>query len=159
MREFKEGDLVYCPMRGTDIVEVKSNEFNENLHKYSIMVDCTAFTVHGKSVYSNFLQDMFHATPENHELLEKLYGVEFEKPPAPPKSREIVQAMLARGDKYVPCWVSVLVEEPSFESLSRMIYYIEHGEITYFIDDNGDEWEFATPFDPRTGEAITELPT
>lgn len=159
MKEFKVGDKVYFPGYGTGIFELEANSYNEDLEKYPFMIGAKTFTTHGETYERNFLQDIFHATPENHELLEKLYGVEFEKPPVKPTSLEIIRAMLARGDKYVPCWVSVSVEEPSFESISRMIYYIEHGEITYFIDDSGDEWKYATPFDPRTGEPITELPT
>ena len=63
--------------------------------------------------------------------------LEIEKPPKPTR-RDIIQAMLARGDKFVPCWISNNDETP-------------HRERCW--------WEYT---DLRTGQPIgqpiTELP-
>lgn len=157
MSEFKVGDKVYFPYYGTDIFEVKSNEFNENLEKYPLMIGSKTFTIHGKMFDQSCLQDIFHATPENNELLEKLYGVEFEKPPVKPTSREIIQAMLARGDKYVCCWASDSEQSPTANN--TCVYIADYTDDYYpFIASNSSGWQYATPFDPKTGEPITELP-
>lgn len=158
MKEFKVGDKVYFPYYGTDIFEVKPNEFNENLEKYPLMIGSKTFTIHGKIFDQSCLQDIFHATPENHELLEKLYGLEFEKPPVKPTSKEIILAMLARGDKCVPCWASDHRENPGAESAWACIVGCSDGCYPFALS-NGGGWKYATPFDPKTGEPITELPT
>ena len=157
MREFKVGDLVYCPYYGTDVFEVQPNEWDEDSDKYPLMIGDKTFTVHGKDFDHRPLREIFHATPENHELLEKLYGIEFEKPPAPPTSKEIILAMLARGDKYVCCWVSDSATNPTIHNAPRFIRHVESVS-GIFIDNILNHWLYATPFDPRTNEPITELP-
>lgn len=87
MNKFKVGDKVYCPYYGTDVFEVQPNTYDEDLDKYPLRVCAETFTVHGKSSDRRYLQDIFHATPENHELLEKLHLVGFEKPPVKPTRR------------------------------------------------------------------------
>lgn len=160
MSEFKVNDKVYFPFYGTDIFEVNPNEFNENLDKYPLMIGARTFTVHGKNYDNRLLQDIFHATPENHALLERLYGVEFEKPPVKPTSKEIVKAMLARGDKYVCCWVSDNTQEPDHRCVCYLISDYDGDAASFpYLTNIGDRWKYATPFDPRTGEEITELPT
>ncbi len=156
MKEFKVGDKVYCPYYGTDVFEVQPNTYDEDLDKYPLRVCAETFTVHGKSSDRNYLQGIFHATSENQELLEKLYGLEFEKPPVKPTSREIIQAMLKRGDKCVPCWVSDDYEPPLPFNVCVLITQLVNDE---FRTHAGVLWEYATPFDPKTGEPITELPT
>lgn len=157
MNKFKVGDKVYCPYYGTDIFEVQPNEWDEDLDKYPLMVGARTFTVHGKNYDNRPLQDIFHATPENHERLEKLYGVEFEKPPVKPTSKEIIQAMLARGDKYVCCWLSDFEQIPTVDDTCWCVVGYKDGGYP-FIASNGSVWKYATPFDPRTGKEITEMP-
>lgn len=158
MSEFKVGDKVYVPYYGTGIFIVSTNSYNEDLDIYPLMIGAQKFTVHGKNYDYGPLQEIFHATPENHELLEKLYGVEFEKPPVKPTSKEIIQAMLARGDKYVCCWVSDFDESPTIENYWAYISAYRDSPYHFAIPD-GSRFKYATPFDPRTGEPITELPT
>lgn len=159
MSEFKVGDKVYVPYYGTGIFIVSTNSYNEDLDKYPLMIGARTFTVHGKNYDNRPLQDIFHATPENHELLEKLYGVEFEKPPALPTSREIIQAMLDRGDKYVCCWVSDNTQEPDHRCVCYLISDYDGDAASFpYLTNKGDRWKYATPFDIRTGLAITEMP-
>lgn len=158
MNKFKVGDKVYCPYYGTDVFEVQPNEWDEDLDKYPLMVGAKTYTVEGKNFDHSPLQDIFHATPENHELLEKLYGVEFERPPAKPTGKEIVKAMLARGDKVVLCWVSDTNKHPTSSNSIALITSVSE-TVTYVTEPDGTNWLYATPFDPRTLEPITELPT
>ena len=88
--------------------------------------------------------------------LEDFYGDEFEKPSVKPTSREIIQAMLARGDKNVCCWVSQSDEYPTRSSHLAFIGSVDND---VFIDEYDAIWRFATPFNLHTGTEITELPT
>ncbi len=161
MREFKAGDLVYCPNHSTKVLKVAKNNSDYNLDIYPLMVTVCdyvyTFTDSGKHSRTAKQPTLFHATPENHELLEKLYGVEFEKSPREVLGNEIVQAMLARGDKYVPCWLSDGHQCPNSAQETDFVTAIAD-DLSYVTTVTGFEWNYATPFDPKTGEPITELP-
>lgn len=111
----------------------------------------------GKYYDTNVLQSLIHATPENHRMLERLFGVEFEKPPIKLTSKEIVQAMFNKGHKYVLCWVSIDTEQP--DNTSVWAFIKEINDDGWFVDQNNLDWQYVTPFNQTTGEAITELPT
>lgn len=157
MNKFKVGDKVYCPYYGTDVFEVQPNTYDEDLDKYPLMVCGETFTVHGKSSDRSYLQDIFHATYENQELLEKLHLVGFENPHAKPTGKEIVKAMLAHGDKAVLCWVSDSNKYPTSNNPIALITSVSEMAV-YVTEPDGTMWRYATPFDPRTLEPITELP-
>ena len=114
----------------------------------------TNFTHDGKLYVDDALPVIYHATPEMKAKLEDFYGVEFEAPPVKPTSREIIQAMLERGDEYVPCWVSNSREPVCFDKWT-FIYKVANG---YYFDVEDTRWAYATPLDPRTDTKITELP-
>lgn len=155
MREFKVGDKVYYPMHDTKLHTV---ELSNDVHElFPVAVDGEFFTIDGKILSCSIVSSLIHATPENHELLEKLYGVEFEKLPTPPTGNEVVQVMLARGDKYVPCWLSDGHQCPNSAQETDFVTAIAD-DLSYVITVTGFEWNYATPFDPKTGEPITELP-
>lgn len=160
MSEFKVGDLVYLPALGAAVYQVKENGVFDPMFYPLKAVDgndaVVIFAKNGRTRVGDGLPGVFHATPENHESLEKLYGIEFEKPPVKLTSKEIIKAMLERGDKCVPCWLSDYKENPTTDDQWDYAYYVEDGE--KIIDVDGHAWRYATPFDPRTGEAITELP-
>lgn len=155
-KEFKVGDKVYCPYYGTDVFEVQANEWNEDLDKYPLSVGAKSYTVEGMVFTNNPLQSLFHANEKNHELLEKLYGVEFQKPPTKPTSRDIIQALLNSGQKYVPCYVSSGIVAPNGGSYLDFIVCVHNDG--RFYNQLGGGWKYATPFDPKTGQPITELP-
>lgn len=119
--------------------------------------DFESFTSRGLARIRNKLPQIFHATKENQAKLEAFHGIEFEKPPVKLTSKEIIKAMLERGDKCVPSWLSDYKENPTTDDQWDYAYYVEDGE--KIIDVDGHAWRYATPFDPRTGESITELPT
>ena len=89
-QEFKAGDKVYCPEISNEVhainksgyksipYEVKASQGNH------IYVD-----EYGRYGVESFTPTIFHATPENHELLCKLYGMEFEATPTTTTKGEI----------------------------------------------------------------------
>ena len=162
MSEFKAGDKVYCPMFSTSILRAARNKtgYSSDIYPLEIAVGSNHVTLtnDGKIRSDDKQPALFHATPENHKALEQLYGVEFEKPPTKPTSKEIVKAYLDRGDKNVCCWASDLVENPTAVD-GRWVYISDYTESSHpFTTPSGCGWKYATPFDPRTNEAITELP-
>lgn len=158
MKKFKVGDKVYYPALGEKVYTLLENDDD---------VDYPLYVKRGGQPYSLTIKGFFrridkvpsilHATEENHALLEKLYGVAFEKPPVKPEPMEIIQAMILRGDKYVPCYVGddevLLYEDFELDFLFRINPYDSHP----FCGHRGS-WKYALPVDLRTGEVITKLP-
>ena len=152
-KEFKVGDKVYCPFQTTKVLTAR--EWNNP--EFPILVGEHVFTRNGKRLRNDSLPSIFHATPRMQAKLEDTYGVEFEKPPVKATSKEIVKAYLDRGDKNVCCWVSDFVETPT--SVNEWVYISDYMDDSHpFTTPSGCGWKFATPFDPRTEEPITELP-
>lgn len=160
MNKFKDGDKVYIPMLSTKVLVVTINA-PWRKDPYPIDIFSTTFTIDGKIREEDKLPMIFPATEENHALLEKLYGVKFEKPPTPPSSREIIRAMLERGDKNVLCWVGNTRKEVESGYLWKFITeYNENSDYPYVSEGRGSvgSWVFAIPIDHRTEQPITELP-
>lgn len=153
-RQFKSGDKVYYPPIYTNVLTVCASEYTL---PYPIAIDGFSFTREGKFFKDSPLPPIFHATPENHALLEQLYGVEFEKPPAKSTSRDIVKSRLAKGEKFVPCYAHDSIVEPN--NICFRVYIQGIHEDGRYIDDNHELWEHVTPFDPATDEPITSLHT
>ena len=81
MNTFKDGDKVYCPMFSTKVLTIQ----NYNSHYYSLAI-CEKgvselFTQQGFLNRNIHIKGIIHATQQNKDLLEKLYGVEFEAVP------------------------------------------------------------------------------
>ena len=86
--KFKDGDKVYCPMFSTKVLTIQ----NYNSHYYSLAI-CEKgvselFTQQGFLNRNIHIKGIIHATQENKDLLEKLYGIEFES--APPKTVTVI---------------------------------------------------------------------
>ncbi len=164
MKEFKEGDLVYCPIIGNNIYKLTGTISLASLQidrEYPIGInkdnEHIPFQKNGFYHPKHKKPSLFHATPKNHAKLEAFYEEEFEKPPVAPSPKEIIQAMLKRGDKCVCCWVSDAKENPTADDRWTCITSYIDGSYPFAVS-TGSAWKYATPFDPRTGEAITELP-
>lgn len=154
MNKFKAGDKVYYPPISTKVLTAEKNIYNGEV--YIIRVCNSTFTSEGKQYELDSLPTLLHATPENHALLEKLYGKEFQKPPTKPTSKDIIQALLNSGHRYVPCYVSNDFETPNEGShLDFIICVKDDGK---FYNQFGRGWKYATPFSLETGQPITELP-
>ena len=97
-----------------------------------------------------------HATPENYALLSQLYPhIEFEQQPKPLTGSDLARAMLDKGWKYVPCYVSNTSDKNAVElDDCGVIYAVNHNG--NFQDGYGETWCHAVPFDLRTGEPLTE---
>ena len=163
MNKFKVGDPVYYPEKGNKVFTLE-NVYGCKNETYPLCIKIdgyteVAFTEEGLKYKYHDLPRLLHATPEVQEQLERLYGVEFEKPPVKPTSKEIVQAMLDKGEKSVPSWVSDCKEHPTADCTWVYIKKIVEGNVqSIFVDERGEEWMYVTPFNPATDEPITELP-
>lgn len=95
-----------------------------------------------------------HATPENHALLSKPFpAIEFEQPPKKLTGSDLCRAMLEKGWNLVPCVVSDTSDNEAL--LNDDCQLIDEWYNGYF-ECNGNRFKYAVPFDPRTGEPLTE---
>lgn len=95
-----------------------------------------------------------HATPENHALLSKPFpAIEFEQPPKELTGSDLCRAMLEKGWNLVPCVVSDTSDNEAL--LNDDCQLIDEWYNGYF-ECNGNRFKYAVPFDPRTGEPLTE---
>lgn len=154
---FEAGQKAYCPWLNVGrLVLLKSN------HADYLFAE----TVKGKQYFNNdgtsvdvtsYAQpELFHATQENYELLCKLMPwVNFEQPPKELMGSDLARAMVGKGWKYMPCFVSN--ESDDFAQkmkLTDLIFALDGDRSKEFVGD--DVWKYAVPFDPRTGEPLTE---
>lgn len=98
------------------------------------------------------------ATPENYEMLCKLYPhIEFEQPAKELKGSDLCRAMLDSGWKYVPCYVH---DGSDDEAINRKHYVSVKNETPRsgynFSGTGANDWKYAVPIDPRTGKPLTE---
>ena len=96
-----------------------------------------------------------HATPENYEMLCKLYPhIQFESPHKEITGSDLTKGMFERGDFAVACKCSNISEYSAIASSSlRLITEYSKG---CFLDNTGHSWEYAVPCDPKTGEPLTQ---
>ena len=153
-KEFKVGDKVYCPFQSTKVLTTR--EWNNP--EFPILVGEHVFTRNGKRLRNDSLPSIFHATPRMQAKLEDTYGVAFEAPPTKPTSKEIISTLLDNGHKYVCCWVSDNNPNPDNDSSVSMINRVNYSTFSLITEYQKVHWKYATPFDPCTNEAITELP-
>lgn len=100
--KFKVGDPVFMPMYTRKIVKITEQdscslriETNNDDHSVSLA---------GRYNSRSITPAIFHATPENHALLSKIYPhIEFEQPPKELTGDELVKAILEKGIKNVLC--------------------------------------------------------
>ena len=98
------------------------------------------------------------ATQENYEKLCSLFEcIDFEQPPKPLKGSDLCRAMLEKGWKYVPCYVH---DGSDDEAINRKHYVSVKNETPRsgynFSGTGANDWKYAVPIDPRTGEPLTE---
>ena len=144
--KFKAGDKVYVGLTGrvakvTEIIDDEvvsvANENNE----------VRAWTT-----------NICHATGENYERLQATFPhIEFEQPPKPLTGSDLCRAMLEKGWKYVPCYVH---DGSDDEAINRKHYVSVKNEAPRsgynFSGTGANDWKYAVPIDPRTGEPLTE---
>lgn len=120
MNTFKDGDKVYFPMQTTKVCTIsKSSSLMFPLSINAMGEELGNCTILGKALTISNVPNIYHVTKENRELLEKLYGVEFETPP--------------------PKTVSVTLEipEPFEPKLNERYWYLDNcGEVNTYIFHN-----------------------
>ena len=165
-KKFKAGDLVYYPQGGTHVFQLEGDSslyypLSVTYYENDGDVAFDTFTLEGFLSKYHKVPLLFHATEENKDKLEALYGVEFEVlPPASPSkptSKEIIKALRVKTGNKVPCWVSNATKHPTRDNLWVFIESVKDGHSSPYCDDTA-QWSYATPFNPVTLEPITELP-
>lgn len=145
---FKVGDKVYCILLEPKIFTILGVESDDTAH----------FGESGKYGYRWWsFENLCHATQENYERLQATFpNIKFERPPL--TGSDLARAMLDKGWKYVPCYVS---EDSDVDAIDHcytdIIVHQDKSGTRYFRNENnGQGWDYAVPFDPRTGEPLTE---
>lgn len=96
-----------------------------------------------------------HATPENYKMLCKLYPhIKFEAPPKPLTGSDLARAMVDKGWFIVDCYVSAISDEDALRFRTKRMQVALFGDGLF--TDGVKQFPFAVPFDPRTGEPLTE---
>lgn len=158
--KFKVGDKVYFPnMAGGEILTLLDNKACHYPFFVNVVnaVNNSLYELdsNGKTKYGNFTDFAVKATPENYELLCKLYRhIEFEQPAKELKGSDLCRAMLDKGWVSVPCYIS---DESDYEADNNAFCVLIGKFDKCFKElDTNYEHEYAVPFDPRTGEPLTE---
>lgn len=152
--KFKAGDKVYFPAVSSSVLILKESDAGGPSCPFEVMG--YTFTVGGKHSPDNFAPALFHASEGNHKKLEALTGLQFEKPREVPTNADIIQAMFARGDKFIMCYVSDYHEVPDHCCSRRVIDGYDPDSYFPFTVKDEAGWKYATPIDSR-GNRITEL--
>ena len=145
-RNFKAGDKVYIPnIKNICTIRDDGKVITSNGQHYCDLSD-------------SYDLCFVLATPENHALLSKLYPhIEFEQPTKELKGSDLCRAMLEKGWKYVPCYVH---DGSDDEAINRKHYVSVKNETPRsgynFSGTGANDWKYAVPIDPRTGEPLTE---
>jgi hypothetical protein len=141
--EFKAGDLVYWPSRGTSVFSAVGYKLQS--YPLTIPDHDACFTVDGRFNKIDILPALFHATLENKVALEALYGVEFEAPPVELSGSDLTRNMFMECDTPILCHVNNLKDGLiAFNSSAlRLVVRVEGG---YFVDYHDQEWNYATPY-------------
>ena len=93
-----------------------------------------------------------HATQENYERLQATFpDINFEAPPKELKGSDLARAMLDKGWKYVPCYVSNYGESKA----QKPCIVRKFSSSGQFVSDF-EFYNHAVPFDPKTGEHLTQ---
>ena len=152
--KFKVGDKVYAPSVGSKIYTVK--DVGDGWC-YPVRIDCSydedhEFTKEGL-ITAEGLPILFLATELNHSLLSQLYGIDFEQPAKELKGSDLARAMFDKGWHLVPCVVSDVSDSDALNHDNCCL--VDEWCANYF-DSDGYRYKYAVPFDPRTGEPLTE---
>lgn len=142
--KFKVGDKVYVGLTG-------------KIARVTKIIDDDVVNVANKNnEVKAWVSNICHANHENYERLQATFhDIEFEAPPKPLSGSDLCRAMLNKGWKYVPCYVSNTSDKNAVElDDCGVIYTVNHNG--NFQDGYGETWCHAVPFDPRTGEPLTE---
>lgn len=154
--KFNIGDKVYCPTIGNGIYKVKDLGIN---HDDVLVISVgdkqhIPFNDNGVSTITKMIV-VFHATEENHALLERLYGIEFEKPIVPKKPRDIMFKMFKYGYKLINYRIQNKTgTKPKYKIASSNKF-----QLVFEIDSYFERYSFCNIeiIDPKTGKVIVDF--
>ena len=140
--KFKVGDKVY--LFGADYIEEITKIIGANFYLAGADFDASVS-----------IKEICHATTENYERLQATFPhIEFEQPPKELKGSDLCRAMLEKGWKFIPCYVSDDSDQNAIDH--EYVDLIACKDHLFRNSINGYGHEYAVPFDPRTGEPLTE---
>ena len=159
LNEFKAGDLVYCPTVSTNILRVY--QFQEDTTHLYIIRDLdgdakAAITQHGQLYNAHHAPSVFHATPENKEKLESLYGKQFEVPKRILNGSELCKYLL-KSKPHVLCFVSDANDNSARIGRTVEVITSFNEEYKFFVNLTDFGWNFAVPIDLETLEPLEPL--
>ena len=143
---FKVGDKVYVGLTGR-IAQVTE-----------IIDDDVVNVANKNNEVRAWVSNICHATTENYDRLQATFPrIKFEQPTKELKGSDLARAMLEKGWKYVPCYVH---DGSDDEAIDRKHYVSVKNETPRsgynFSGTGANDWKYAVPIDPRTGEPLTE---
>ena len=160
MTEFnlKHDDLVYYPVASNSPIRVDEFVTHTNGRAYPIIIPMSengkrSFTRDGKMYTCDNNPTIFPATQEWYEKLVLVYpNLE-----APKKSSmDVIKAMLDDGYHRIPCYVSIVNEEPNNELCIDLLFDIDDSCSSIPCHCVGGKWKYARPFDVKTGRVIVD---
>ena len=131
----------------------KHLEINHQIH--NLVADAFNTLVNKYDVSEEDRTELHETLAEVDKLVERKDTMEVADQPTEPTSKDIIRAMHKSGIAYVPCWVSDGYEHPTPDDVW---VFVQFANDEFYLDDDGTRWKYATPFDPRTGQPITEMP-
>ena len=143
---FKVGDKVYVGLTG-------------KIAQVTEIIDDDVVNVANKNNEVRVgVSHICHATQENYERLQATFtDIDFKAPSKPLTGSDLARAMLEKGWKYVPCYVH---DGSDDEAINRKHYVSVKKETPKsgynFSGTGANDWKYAVPIDPRTGEPLTE---
>lgn len=158
----KRGDLVYYPESSNSPIRVDEFSTYAIGRHYPINIPLHekgehSFTRDGKMYTSDKNPTIFPATQEWYEKLVRVYPNLEVPPPAKKSSVEVIKAMLDDGYHRIPCYVSVVNEEPNDEMCIDLLFDIDDsGSSSTPCRCVGGRWKYARPFDVKTGRKIID---
>ena len=143
---FKVGDKVYVGLTGR-IAQVTE-----------IIDDDVVNVANKNNEVRAWVSNICHATTENYDRLQATFPrIKFEQPTKELKGSDLCRAMLDSGWKYVPCYVH---DGSDDEAINRKHYVSVKNETPRsgynFSGTGANDWKYAVPIDPRTGEILTQ---
>ena len=141
--KFKVGDKVYVGLTGK-IAQVTE-----------IIDDDVVNVANKNNEVRAWISNICHTTTENYERLQATFQhINFEKPPKELTGSDLCRAMLDKGWVSVPCYIS---DESDYEADNNAFCALI-GKFDRCFKElaTNYEHEYAVPFDPRTGEPLTE---
>jgi hypothetical protein len=147
---FKVGDQVYCPARGVKVYTIVKNE-NSSSYPLKLQIATGRITLktNGYSSTMDTCPSIFHATSENQQSLEQLYGVQFEDPNMRTGS-DLTRLKLEESNTPVLGYVSN-ESETDTRCVTLIVKVNKKGQ---FISHNQSVWLYAVPYDKPIQTAL-----